>query len=117
MEYTCSMCGESCISDWSQEEAVAEKERDFGDVPLEECDQVCDVCYQKISPANNPDVYADYLRATQDKPIRISVPLPSQTSLDDTEAIRAYVDAELVRALADAMDRWEAEELFGVSRN
>lgn len=59
--YICAMCGGKFIADWSQEEAVAELNRDFGKMPLEECDQVCDACYQKVSPENNPEYYQDYL--------------------------------------------------------
>lgn len=61
MKYTCAMCSGEFESEWTEAEAVAEKERDFGSVPLDQCDVVCDVCYQQISPQNNPDYYSDYL--------------------------------------------------------
>lgn len=61
MKYDCSMCGVTFESGWSHEEAIAEKERDFGDVSLEECDVVCDDCYQQVIPANNPEAMSSYL--------------------------------------------------------
>lgn len=87
-------------SEWTEAEAVAEKERDFGSVPLEECEQVCDVCYQQISPQNNSEYYKRYL----------NTPPPTQTVLDDTKAIRAYVDAEISRKLNEWIDREFATE-------
>jgi hypothetical protein len=117
MEYTCSMCKAVCESQWTEEEAIAEKERDFGSVPLEECDVVCDMCYQQISPQNNPEYYADYQSAMaahpDAKPLCFNTPLPTATMLEDTEAIRAYVDAELSRRLAEWLDKEERDLLFG----
>lgn len=113
MKYTCAMCEKECESEWTEEEAIAEKERDFGAVPLEECDVVCDDCYQQISPKNNPDAYDDYLKATAKTPLGFAVPLPTAIELEDTEAIRAYVDAELSRKLAEYFDQQETELLLG----
>ena len=110
------MCEGEFESEWTEAEAIAEKERDFGSVPLEECDQVCDVCYKQISPQNNPEYYEHYL-ATVDRPVSVTTPIPKGFPLDDAEAIRAYVDAALSRKLAAALDQWEAEELLGISRN
>jgi hypothetical protein len=112
MQYTCSMCEEVCESEWTEEEAIAEKERDFGSVPLEECDTVCDKCYQQISPENQPDAYAEYRKATARTPLGFAVPLPTAIELEDTEVMRAYVDAELSRKLAEYFDHQE-EELLG----
>jgi hypothetical protein len=106
------MCEQECESGWSEAEAIAEKERDFGDVPLEECDQVCDDCYQQVSPQNNPEYYASYIAA--EKPIRFNTPLPSTVELADTETIREYVDAELSRKLAEWFDEELEREFFGV---
>jgi hypothetical protein len=117
MKYTCTMCRTECESQWSEAEAIAEKERDFGSVPLDQCDIVCDLCYQQISPQNNPDYYADYQSAMaahpDAKPLCFNTPLPTTLMLEDTETIRAYVDAELTRALTEWFDQQEAEILFG----
>lgn len=111
MEYKCSMCGGTFTAEWSEEEAIAEKERDFGSVALKDCDVVCDVCYQEISPRNNPEYYGAYRKA--EKVTGFKTPLPSLTALDDAEAVRAYVDAEICRRLSEALDRWEIEQLTG----
>lgn len=116
MKYTCAVCKGEFESNWTEEEANAEKERDFGAVPLDQCDVVCDECYKQISPRNNPDYYQRYLSTTE-KPITASASLPKDFPLDDVEAIRSHVDAELCRRLGEAMDEWEAEELLGLSRN
>jgi hypothetical protein len=113
MKYTCSMCKGVCESQWTEAEAIAEKNRDFGNVPLEECDIVCDDCYQQISPKNNPDVYADYRASVMQTPLGFAVPLPTAIELADTEVIRAYVDAELSLRLAEIFDQEERELLFG----
>lgn len=99
MKYTCAMCNGDFESEWTEAEAIAEKERDFVTVSLEDCGVICDNCYQQISPKNNPDYYADYLAV--EKPIRMNAQLPSLTEMEDTEVIRAYVDAELSRKLAE----------------
>lgn len=59
--FKCAMCDGEFVSDRPQEVATAELNRDFGNVPLEQCDEVCDVCYQEICPENNPEYYQDYL--------------------------------------------------------
>jgi hypothetical protein len=43
---TCDNCGLVFETDWSEEEALAEKERLFGDFPLEDCAHVCDDCFK-----------------------------------------------------------------------
>ena len=43
--YLCAMCNEVYEKGRSDEEAAAELLRDFGHVPVEECDLVCDTCY------------------------------------------------------------------------
>lgn len=48
--YTCAMCGGTFETqdDWTEEDRMKEKEENFPDVPLEECDVVCDDCYQLL---------------------------------------------------------------------
>lgn len=107
------MCHGTFEAEWAEAEAVAELERDFGAVPLEECDQVCDACYQQVSPANNPEYHADYIKQVGEKRIHLNTPLPTQTILDDTVTIRAYVDAELARKLNEWIDQEIADKLMG----
>lgn len=47
---------------------------------------------------------ADLIEAARDRPIRVFVPLPSSVALEDTEVIRAYVDAEIQRAIEEDFD-------------
>lgn len=115
MKYTCAMCSGEFESGWTEEEAIAELKRDFGSVPLEECDQVCDDCYQQISPRNNPEAHADYIAVTSKKRIQFNTPLPSITELEDAETIRTYVEAELSRRLGEWFDREFAEEFLGAN--
>lgn len=49
--YICKMCNKEFETDWSHEEAVEEKEKIFGDIPIEECDVVYDDCFQKLNLA------------------------------------------------------------------
>lgn len=46
--YKCAACGGVFEKTISEEEAQAELKENFGDIPINECDIVCDVCYQKI---------------------------------------------------------------------
>lgn len=48
-EYTCCACGESYISDVSDDEAVAQFEREFG-IPYVQAETgvVCDDCYKEL---------------------------------------------------------------------
>jgi hypothetical protein len=48
--YICDECkGEfEYESDWSEEDALKEKENNFGNIPIENCGIVCDDCYNKI---------------------------------------------------------------------
>lgn len=48
---------------WTDAEAKAEMERDYGDVPVEMCDVICDHCYQKVRPDTHPHEYESYKAA------------------------------------------------------
>lgn len=47
-EYTCAICDNTYDKTWSDEESMAEMEQIFGQVPMEECNVVCDDCYKKM---------------------------------------------------------------------
>jgi DNA-directed RNA polymerase subunit RPC12/RpoP len=47
-KYTCCNCGGEFVSDWTDEEAQAEREQQFPGVPEKYMVVVCDDCYQKI---------------------------------------------------------------------
>lgn len=49
-EYTCAVCHETFEYGWTDDEATAEKEQLWGNVPIEECEIVCDDCFQRIMP-------------------------------------------------------------------
>jgi DNA-directed RNA polymerase subunit RPC12/RpoP len=53
--YICAMCGEENEKGWSDEEAVSEMERYFGQVPESARVIICDDCYQKIKPSDHPE--------------------------------------------------------------
>ena len=52
--YQCARCGDECLSDWSEEEARAEYEMNFGR-PLKEGEavEICDDCYRKLTGEGN----------------------------------------------------------------
>lgn len=52
----------------------------------------------------NPPTMAELIEATREKPIRMSVPFPSSIALEDTEAVRAYVESEIRRAIEECFD-------------
>jgi len=45
--FKCCVCGGTFEKAWSDEEAIAEMKQEF-DKPVEECDVVCDDCYEKL---------------------------------------------------------------------
>ena len=47
-EYTCSACGGTFDKGWTDEEALDEKEQMWGDIPLDQCDVICDDCNTKF---------------------------------------------------------------------
>lgn len=47
-EYTCAVCGQTFTKGWTEDEALAEKSEFFGDIPIEECEIVCDPCWKKM---------------------------------------------------------------------
>jgi len=50
--YTCAGCGGVFLKVWSDEEAKAEKDAIWPDVPVSECAVLCDGCWrEKISKA------------------------------------------------------------------
>jgi hypothetical protein len=63
-EYRCAQCGGICAlvrdETWSDELAMAEKERDFPGVPMEECAVICDECYQDVRPDTHPKEYGEF---------------------------------------------------------
>jgi hypothetical protein len=46
--YVCAICGGEYIKGVSEEEAIKEKEEYFGNTPVEECDLVCDDCWNNF---------------------------------------------------------------------
>lgn len=54
IEYTCAMCGGTFEAGWSDEEARAEREHNFGG-PVEASDVVvCDPCYREAMRTVGP---------------------------------------------------------------
>lgn len=53
--YVCACCGENGQSETTDEELLKELHENFGEVPLEDCDEVCDACYIKIMKFINKD--------------------------------------------------------------
>jgi DNA-directed RNA polymerase subunit RPC12/RpoP len=48
-EYKCASCGEIFEKGWSDEESMEETKKNFGDVPENELEVICDDCYKKIT--------------------------------------------------------------------
>ena len=50
--FVCAMCGGK-FEEGDEAEALAELKEIWGDISPDECDQVCDDCWEKVKPANN----------------------------------------------------------------
>jgi hypothetical protein len=46
--YTCAACRGVFSYGWTEEEALAEKEENWGGMPMECMEVVCDDCYRKM---------------------------------------------------------------------
>jgi hypothetical protein len=55
-QYTCSMCEGIYEAEWTEEEALAERDILWGDVSIEDCDVVCDDCFKLVTGGANADV-------------------------------------------------------------
>lgn len=55
-KYKCAMCGGIFETDRSDEEAMQECIDNFGEMAiLDDCDIICDDCYNKINPEEHPE--------------------------------------------------------------
>lgn len=45
---TCALCHTEFKPAWSEEEAVAELEQNFNNIPKEDCVVVCDICWKQL---------------------------------------------------------------------
>ena len=65
-EYKCANCGNIYEFGWSDEEAKAEAETNFGK-PVDEwvggAAVVCDDCYQKMNPQNYPELVKEVIKS------------------------------------------------------
>jgi hypothetical protein len=48
--YVCARCFSTIEKGRSDAEAVAEKQEHFPDVPLDDCDVICDDCFREVYP-------------------------------------------------------------------
>lgn len=62
--FVCAMCGGEFEKGLDEAEALAELKEVWGDISPDECDQVCDDCWEKVKPANNQELFANQ-QATQ----------------------------------------------------
>ncbi len=58
--FKCAMCGLTFRKARPDQEALEETRRNFGDVPPEDLEVVCDDCYKEIDPATHPKELAAY---------------------------------------------------------
>lgn len=80
-KFQCDMCGGIFDEDADPNVPLAELRENFGDVPVSECAQVCDACYEQVKPANNLEQYAAW-RAYE-----------KQRSADECAQMLAYLRA------------------------
>jgi hypothetical protein len=98
--FTCAYCGGEFDKGWSHEEALAELKENFGDIPVEECAEVCDDCWELVRPRGELPVRADEPEDTLS--FQATVPISDDALLavlDDPEAFEAWVLHNLIAAL------------------
>lgn len=47
-EYVCTICRVKFVSEWTDEEAKEELKEKFGETNIQECEVVCEDCYNKL---------------------------------------------------------------------
>lgn len=53
-KFTCAACGGEFIANWTEEDALAEKEANgWGGMDMSSMAQVCDDCYEEVMAVNN----------------------------------------------------------------
>jgi hypothetical protein len=52
-EFTCDVCGETFIADWTEDEAMAEAEINFPGILKEKMGIACDDCFEKVMAVLN----------------------------------------------------------------
>ena len=60
-QYRCAACGGVFEKGWTDEEAQAEMQNNWGAVPKQEQVLVCDVCHERMNPATHPEEVKDFL--------------------------------------------------------
>ena len=58
--FKCAICRQTFRKTRSDQEALVETRRHFGEVPPEDLEVVCDDCYREIDPATHPLELAAY---------------------------------------------------------
>ena len=56
-KYKCAQCKITFETTWADKEVLAEKEKLFGNIPLEQCSIICDNCFQKLNSIIYPQLY------------------------------------------------------------
>lgn len=59
VKYTCSACGETHESEWTEEEALAESKLLWGDLQPDDRAVICDDCYHRGLPTVLAKHYED----------------------------------------------------------
>ena len=55
-EFKCAMCKGIFEKAWSEEESLAELKSYFGEISKEDCEVICDDCFQRVHPAKHPEI-------------------------------------------------------------
>lgn len=56
-EYVCAICRVKFVSEWTDEEAKDELKEKFGETNIQECEVVCEDCYNKLMEKVNEVQY------------------------------------------------------------
>ena len=59
MTYTCAACGATFESHWTEEEALAEMEAKFGQLPEDQQVCICDPCYRQALANERATIVGD----------------------------------------------------------
>lgn len=109
-DYACSMCNDTFISGWSDEDAQAEYQENFGDLDLDHSDTavVCDDCYNRFMAVKLVELSRETLSdGTIRKTVSVEFPV-NVIGLSLTDDTVSEVKAHLATPTTDHMAELEA---------
>ncbi|MCK5604807.1 hypothetical protein KAR91_23155 [Candidatus Pacearchaeota archaeon] len=113
-KYTCALCKGVFEKTVPEDEALAELKEFFGDISVDECDIVCDDCWQKIRPDKHMEKLKEQARPAlllrmYEARLELALPGLSTQLKKSPRAFEAGFDYWLDNTIKEVLDRQKNE--------